>query len=164
MENAEKPALDEYLARTRLLLADCEQWSAGLGLEVTHGETAINEERYGQYQAPTLILDDSSGKHMAEIVPFGASILGAWGRVDVAGEYGKREKIVYLSEGGPTITMRIHEGDKGKAEESPRRLYRGVEVDGWYWVSPPPLRRAYLITREVFMDLLSAVSGHEFKS
>jgi hypothetical protein len=116
MENAAKIALDQYLARIQALLTDCEKWSTGLGLKVTHGETAINEERHGQYQAPTLILDDSHGKNVAEILPFGASILGAWGRVDVVGEYGKREKIIYLSAGGPTMATRIQVGDGGEIE------------------------------------------------
>lgn len=162
MENAEKTALDEYLTRTRLLLADCEQWIAELGLKVAHGEVKINEERHGQYQAPALIMDDSHGKKVAQIVPFGASILGARGRVDVVGEYGKREKIVYLSAGGPTMTTCIRVGDGCEIEESTHKIYRGVDAEGWYWVSPSPIRRAHPLTREVFADLLSAVSGHEF--
>lgn len=164
MKNHEKNDLNQFLFRTRALLSNCEQWSIILGLTVKHGESIINEERHGQYKVPTLILDDGHGKLVAEIAPFGASILGAWGRVDVVGEYGRREKIVYLSEGGPTITTRIQVGNEGAAEESTHRLYRGVDAEGWYWVSPPPIRRAYLVTREVFIDLLSAVSGHEFKS
>lgn len=159
MENA---ALDKYLARIRTLLMDCEKWSIGRGLKVTRGETLINEERHGQYQAPTLMLDDNHGKRLAEVIPFGEAILGAWGRVDVVGEYGKREKIVYLSTGGPTITTSIQGGDGSGGEVITRSLYRGVEAEGWYWVSPSPIRRAYSLTPEVFVDLLSAVSDHEF--
>ncbi|BAO80065.1 hypothetical protein SRAA_0211 [Serpentinimonas raichei] len=163
MEDAEKTELDEFLARTQALLADCEEWSVGLGLRVTHGETAINEERHGPYRAPTLILDDSHGKRMAQIVPFGASILGAWGRVDVVSEYSKQEKIVYLSAGGPVIGTRIQAVENGPVEQSSHTMLRGVEGEGWYWVSPFPLRRAYPLTREVFVDLLGAVSGHDFQ-
>jgi len=159
MENAAETALNQYLACTRALLTDCEKWSTGLGLNVTHGQTAINEERHGQYQAPTLILNDNHGKNVAEIVPFGASILSAWGRVDVIGEYGKREKIVYLTAGGPTITTRIQVGCGGKAEESSRRLYRAVDAEGWYWVSPSPIRRAYPLTQEVSPSFPSSGLG-----
>lgn len=162
MTTLQTEALSEFLTRTRNLLSEVDAWSKQLGLRVTPGVTAINEERYGQYEAPTLILDDGNGKRMAEIVPFGASILGAWGRVDVVGEYGKREKIVYLSVGGPIMTIRGQVGEGGVAEESTHRLYRGVDAEGWYWVSPSPIRRAYPLTQEVFKDLLSAVSGHEF--
>ena len=155
--------LPEFLTRTRNLLSEVDAWSKQLGLRVIPGVTVINEERYGQYEAPTLVLDDSHGKRMAEIVPFGASILGAWGRVDVVGEYGKREKIVYLSAGGPTMATRISVGENGSVEQSSRPMLRGVEGEGWYWISPFPLRRAYPLTREVFVDLLGAVSGHDFQ-
>lgn len=162
IKDSTNAVLEQYLTRVSALFADIKKWSADLGLHVEHGETSINEERHGQYQAPTLILDDTRGRRMAEIMPFGASILGAWGRVDVMGEYGKREKVVYLSAGGPTMAMRTQVGDGGETEESTRRLYRGVDAEGWYWVSPSPIRRAYPLTQEVFADLLSAVSGHEF--
>jgi hypothetical protein len=152
--------LEQYLTRTVALLADIKRWVADFSLCIECGETSINEERHGHYQAPTLIMRDTQGKLIAEVIPFGEAILGAWGRVDVVGEYGKREKIVYLSAGGPTMTMQVQVGE---AEESTRRLYRGVDAEGWYWVSPHPIRRAYPLTCEVFADLLSAVSGHEFQ-
>ena len=60
-------------------------------------QTSINEDPYGQYNAPTLVLKLHDGKHLAEVIPFGAAVLGAMGRIDIVGEYGKREKIVYLS-------------------------------------------------------------------
>lgn len=155
-------ALPQFLMRTRDLLSDIGAWSKQLNLQVAQGETTINEERHGSYQAPSLVLSDAHGKRIAEVVPFGEAILGAHGRVDVVGEYGKQEKIVYLSAGGPSITTRIQVGEGGESEESTRRLYHGVGAEGWYWVAPYPLRRAYPVTQEVFVDLLSAVSGHAF--
>lgn len=164
MKDSTNAVLEQYLTRVSALFADIKKWSADLGLHVEHGETSINEERHGQYRSPTLILSDARARRIAEVIPFGESILGASGRVDIVGDYGKREKIVYLNEGGPTIAMRIQAGVDGAAEESTRKLYRGVDAEGWYWVSPLPIRRAYRITQEVFSDLLSAVTGHEFKS
>lgn len=157
-------ALQLYLERTKTLLSSLEKWSANFGLQIEHGKTTINEERHGQYETPTLILCDTHSKHIARVVPFGESLIGVSGRVDVVGEYGKQEKIVYLNEGGPTMTTSFRIGADGKAEESTHKLYRGVDVEGWYWVSPSPIRRAFLITEEVFADLLSAVTNHEFKS
>lgn len=162
MTDLTNSALPTYLLRTRALLADIGRWSQDLGLRVQHGEVSINEERHGQYHAPALSLRDGQGKLLAEVKPFGESILGSWGRVDMIGEYGRQEKIVYLSAGGPSITTRIQVGEEGKSEESARRLYHGVGAEGWYWVAPYPLRRAYPVTQEVFIDLLSAVSSHEF--
>ncbi len=157
-----KEVLDQYLKRIESLLADCGQWCRARGLKVRRGEITINEERHGQYQASTLNITDTEGRRIAEVIPFGESILGALGRVDLVGEYGKREKIFYLSGGGPKVQMRLRGGKGETIEESTRPLLRGVSDDGWYWVSPAPIRRAYPLTQEVFMDLLSAVSGHEF--
>lgn len=156
-------SLQQYLRRTEALLCDLEKWGATFDLQIKRGQTTINEERHGQYCVETLVLNDAQGKRIAEVAPFGESIIGAQGRVDLVGDYGKREKIVYLNEGGPTLTTGTVGAD-GACEKSTRKLYRGVDAEGWFWVSPSPIRRAYPVTREVFADLLSAVTGHEFKS
>jgi hypothetical protein len=163
-QNSSTEALDQYLKRTRTLLADIRKWSMDFGLCGSDGEITLNEERHGQYQAPTLILSDERAKRIAKLIPFGESIIGAQGRVDVVGDYGKQEKIIYLNEGGPTLSMRVQGSTEAIAVESARKLYRGVDAKGWYWISPSPIRRAYPITQEVFGDLLGAVTGHEFKS
>ena len=163
MKNTSNAVLDQYLTHVTALFASFERWSADFGLQVERGETTINEERHGQYQAHTLRLNDVQGKRIAEVVPFGESVIGALGRVDLVGDYGKREKIVYLNEGGPTMTTRIQVGTDGTSEQGIRKLYRGVDTEGWFWLSPSPIRRAYPISREVLADLLSAVTGHEFK-
>lgn len=164
MKNTLNPVLNQYLTHVTALFANIEKWGGDFGLQMQGGETTINEERHGQYEVPTLVLNDAQGKRIAEVLPFGESIIGAQGRVDLVGNYGKREKIVYLNAGGPTMTTRIQVGTEGAAEESTRKLYRGVDAEGWFWLSPSPIRRAYPITPEVFADLLSAVTGHEFKS
>jgi hypothetical protein len=156
------PAVEQFLARVRSLLADCRQWAEELGLHTQVGATTIQEERLGTYEAPTLKLLNASHQPVAEMIPFGAGLIGALGRVDVLGHYGKREKIVYLSQGGPVLTSRIQIGADGPVEESSRPLLRGIEREGWYWVSPYPMRRAFPLTREVWVDLLNAVSGHGF--
>lgn len=155
--------LADFLKRVAELLLAIRPWCEALGLTVQLGETRIEEERHGSYTAPTLLLRQPGGQHVAEVRPFGEAILGAIGRVDLVGEYGKREKLVYLSEGGPTFTTRIQDDSAGPAHESTRKLFHGVGAAGWYWVSPPPIRRASPITRDVFIDLLSAVSGHDFQ-
>lgn len=155
-------ALALFLERTRQLLNNIETWGKQLNLQIVQGEKTINEERHGSYQAPMLTLTNKQGQCLATVEPFGEALLGAHGRVDIIGKYGKQEKISYLSAGGPTITTRIQVGEGSIAEERIQKLLRGVEAEGWYWISPFPLRRAYPLSQEVFVDLFSAVSGHEF--
>lgn len=152
---SDSASLIQYQEHVKTLLTAIQQWAATWSLEVQAGETSIHEEAHGPYTMPTLVLVGPDARKVAEVVPFGQSIIGAAGRVDVVGEYGKREKMVYLAEGGPTIAT---------SPDAVHRLYRGVTAPGWYWVSPPPIRRAYAINQEVFADLMSAVTGHEFKS
>lgn len=162
MTTESQAALQHYRDRTQTLLVQCETWCRALGLQVAQDQIHINEERHGRYTMPALKISTAQGKHLASIVPFGESILGAHGRVDLQGEYGKQEKIVYLSAGGPSITTRIQEGENGPMHEHTRLLYRGIEQEGWYWVSPAPIHRGYPLTLEIFKDLLSAVSGYEY--
>lgn len=76
---------------------------------------------------------------------------------------GRRGKFVFLLKGGPTLSTRIQVGDHGETSEHAWQLYRGVDADGWYWVSPAPILRAYLLNQGVFADLLRVVTGDEFK-
>ena len=156
-------ALDDYRERIEQLYAAVKAWCTDWNLKHTGRQTSINEERHGLYEAPVLILSDAENQRLAELVPFGESVLGAHGRVDLLGVAGRREKLVYLLKGGPTLTTRITTGEHGKTAIRTQQLYRGVDSDGWYWVSDGPIRRAYRLNQEVFGDLLSAVTGDEFK-
>ena len=159
--NASNNIIKNYLDKINFLLSNVKDWCDPFGIQAIVNQTSINEDPYGQYNAPTLVLKLHDGKHLAEVSPFGAAVLGAMGRIDIVGEYGKREKIVYLSAGGPAIITNIQASVGDEKVEKPYQFYRGVDSEGWYWVAPFPLRRAYPITKEIFLDLLSAVSGHE---
>ena len=152
-----------YLAHVAELYQMIATWCEAWDVQVTQHEIQLEEERHGVYTAPMLRLIGNGERELAALVPFGESILGAHGRVDLLGAYGRREKLVYLLEGGPTLTTNAEVGVGGEAAERTRRLYRGVEVDGWYWVTPGPIRRAHLLDPEIFADLLSAVSGDGFQ-
>lgn len=155
--------LERYLTRVAQLYQMIASWCAGWDVRVTQHEVRLEEERHGVYTAPMLRLMGGGERELAVLAPFGESILGAHGRVDLLGALGRREKLVYLLEGGPTLTTRMEAGVDGEVAERTKRLYRGVETDGWYWVTPGPIRRAYLLNRDVFADLLSAVADDGFQ-
>lgn len=157
-------ALDDYLERIEQLYADVTTWCRDWSLNHSGRPTSINEERHGIYEAPVLVLTDLENQRLAELVPYGESVLGAHGRVDLLGVAGRREKLVYLLKGGPTLTTRIATGAHGETAERTQPLYRGVDTEGWYWVSAGSIRRAYRLNKEVFGDLLSAVTGDEFRA
>lgn len=160
--NESDQILGVYLKNVEHLLTDIKQWCLNKNLRVEKSTLPINEERHGEYSAPCLRIQDHNNKQIADIAPFGQSIVGSSGRIDVVGEYGKREKVVYLHKGGPTITTTVFTSDNSKSESRTSTIYRGVDAEGWYWVSPAPIRRAFLLTEDIFFDLLSAVSSYEF--
>lgn len=163
VEDTLNVVLNEYLSRVQVLLEQIEQWCREIGLQVVREETEINEERHGVYQVPVLVLQNNVGKRVAQVVPFGESVLGAHGRVDLVGNFGKREKFAFLSEGGPSITTRQQTAPDGGFVERTRKLYHGVDAEGWYWVTPGPISRAYPVSKEVFIDLLRAVTGYDYE-
>ena len=132
--------LQLYLQRVETLLADVKHWCLIKNLQVKDGSLSINEEPHGEYSAPYLQINTHENKRVADIKPFGESILGSAGRIDVVGEYGKKEKIAYLNQGGPTITTTTYAGSQPVSRVID--VYQGVGEEGWYWVSSTPIHRA----------------------
>lgn len=155
--------LNEYLSRIEVLLGQIEQWCREVGLQVVRDETEINEERHGVYQVPVLVLQNNVGKRVAQVVPFGEDVLGTHGRVDLVSNLGKREKFAFLSEGGPSITTRQQTAPDGLFVERTLKLYQGVDAEGWYWVKPGSISRAYPVSKEVFIDRLRVVAGYDYE-
>ena len=80
------------------------------------------------------------------------------GLIEIEGWFGK-ETIVYMTDGGPQIT-KPSRNDRTK----PIRvaMYKGVEVDGWYWIEDSRRRRMHLVDQELFLELITFVSDYEF--
>jgi hypothetical protein len=122
-------------------------------------EMVIHEKAPGKYTVNKLIILDDNDNRIAELVPIGAWIIGASGRVDLIGKL-DRVTIVDLEKGGPTLTTSITEG--GKQEENKTRyLYKGVDHEGWYWIENTRLGRIYALDQKLFFDLLAEVSDYE---
>lgn len=153
--------LENYLNRVKELLTEIEQWSAAKGLCTERGNLALNEEDYGHYQVETLRIFTPDKVKIAELIPVGASIIGAKGRVDLMGTI-DQEILVDWEKGGPgfvsTVTINNHE------ETQTRYLYRGVDDPGWYWVESRKLNRAYKLDKRLFFDLLLAVSDYDCRN
>ncbi len=150
-------ALEVYLQRVDQLYAQIAHWVAADGYRAVRDILTVREARHGRYQAPLLRIQSLAGEELARCEPYGASILGAWGRVDVLG-WRSRRKLVYLTAGGPTLTMRLGLGGPAGVPEG-RAMLRDVATDGWYWLAPPPTAPARLLDDALFRQLLRDVSG-----
>lgn len=147
-----------FFAVLHSLFADIETWVAESELRVTRSEMTLNEETYGLYSVEKLTILMHDGKMTAEVVPVGASVIGAMGRVDLAGLL-DREILVFLDKGGPSLTLSI--ADDTHAESHTRPLYRGVDEPGWYWLESRKISRVRKLDKALFLDLLRGVSDYE---
>ena len=142
-----------------MLFSDIENWLKGTDLKASRGTMELDEEVLGRYEAPTVTIQNAQAKKVADLLPVGAQIIGAEGRVDLVGTL-DREVLVYLSQGGPRITVKAanrREAEGGRATP----LFRGVEEAGWYWIERSRPARARRLTQELFLDLVSEVSDYD---
>lgn len=146
-----------YLSNVETLYQSIKEWVIGKALKTQEEKFTINEQASGEYEAQKLTILDEDGDKVAELVPIGAWIIGAKGRIDLTGRFDKAI-IIDLEDGGPTITTRV--GKKGESRTRP--LYKGVDPAGWYWIEDNRLARVHPLDQELFFDLLAEVSDREF--
>ncbi|MGZ8175674.1 MULTISPECIES: hypothetical protein [Methylobacter] len=147
-----------FLASLGTVFSSIEKWATSAGLKIVKSEISITEEACGTYSAPKLSILNSSGTELAEVIPVGASILGANGRIDIKGTYDK-VIIVDLNIGGPSMTTTVTVGDH--KETHTKHFYRGIDEAGWYWIESKISGKGHKLTSELFFELLAEVSDYE---
>jgi len=136
-----------YLAKVNQLFGDIKNWLKDTDLHIEQQETQIAEVLTGNYLAPTLSISTSQEK-LAKIVPIGACIIEASGRVDVEGWF-RIEHLSYLINGGPRLS-------------AGRKMFEDVDSDGWYWVENKRNARAYAVNQSSFLKLFKQASHYGF--
>lgn len=160
MNDKKDKDLQLFLESIAELYENIESWLDTTSIQTDREEIELKEEHYGTYKAQKLIIKNTAGKSIAEVVPVGASVIGANGRVDLIGRH-DRVIIVSLEKGGPTMTTTVSCGDN--KETSVTKFYRGVEEAGWYWVEDRRRGKAHKIDQEIFYELLEEVSDYEVR-
>ena len=149
-----------YLQRVDDLLTQIEGWSSKKGLITQRYPVELNEEAYGAYPAEGLRLSTAKGGRLGVLMPVGASIIGAKGRVDFEGTI-DQAILVDWDVGGPVFETCIKVGEEVKTTRQP--IYRGVDEAGWYWVESRQLSRAHRLNERLFIDLLRMVSDYDLR-
>lgn len=132
-----------------------DDWIAGTLLKTERREYSLTEELYGSYKIPKLELKRHDGTHVAALVPIGAAVIAAEGRVELVGTR-DRQPLVYFAAGGPQISVTSRGGPT--PVQTSRRVFRDVASDGWYWLEDVRLGRARLLDCVLFKDLIRTVS------
>lgn len=137
-----------------------EEWLNGTSLKPRRVEHSVREELYGRYNIPQLELESADGADVASLVPMGAEVIAAEGRVELVGTR-DRQPLLYFAAGGPQINVTVG-GGKQPVHVS-HRVFRDVTSEGWYWLEDVRLGRARLLDGALFKDLIRAVSDrYEF--
>ena len=139
-----------FLTQIDQLFGEAKNWLSDEKLQVKLGNTKINEEITGVYTAPILLINAPDGEELAKVVPKGACIIEAKGRIDVKGLFGI-EHIGYFINGGPLLS-------------ADRQLYKEIQDDGWYWVADTREAKAGALTKDLLFKLIKSVSDYEFQS
>lgn len=159
MNEEDNKTLNTYLSDIKSLYQEISAWIHNTALKIREEEMVIHEKASGEYTAKKLIILDDNDNTIAELVPIGAWIIGANGRVDLIGKLDKAI-IIDLEKGGLRLTTSITEGENKISEET-KYLYKGVDQEGWYWIENTRRSRVYALDQQLFFDLLAEVSDYE---
>lgn len=137
-----------------------EEWLNGTSLKPRRVEHSVREELYGRYNIPQLELESVDGADVTSLVPMGAEVIAAEGRVELVGTR-DRQPLLYFAAGGPQINVNV--GGGTQPVHVSHRVFRDVTSEGWYWLEDVRLGRARLLDGALFKDLIRAVSDrYEF--
>lgn len=130
------------------------QWLEELNykVQITSSQVTKHEELSGQYETKEyqFTIDESL---KISIKPFGIWLIGAKGRIDVAGPSGS-EKFIYLTGGGTNTQTQIRDSNDNVIESSSKRLFTNVDKDDWYWYDDSSYRKVSKFSKEIVEPLL----------
>ena len=153
MNEEDKKILNIYLTDIKNLYQEINKWINNRPLKSQEKKIVIHEKAPGKYEVMKLIILDDNDNWIAELVPIGAWVIGAKGRIDLIGKLDKAT-IIDLEKGGPTLTTSLAEGKKEK-ENKIKYLYKGVDQEGSKIIKNNRLGRLYALDQKFFFESLN---------
>jgi len=150
-----------YQERVAAFMDHAQAWCTAHGLTVEKFPTELSEEALPKYQANSLRILRPNGQHLAELLPTGAAIIGALGRIDLQGAIA-RHAFLFQTGKGPTIGSHIVTSEGKTTHKTTIPIVKGIDGDGWYWYEAF-IRQAKRVDESLFLDLLTDVSDYEFQ-
>jgi hypothetical protein len=147
-----RPEIVELRQHVGELAAAIEEWLVDHpSLLLTQRDHAIVESQ-GEYTAPAIAIAIAEGTtRIAEVVPVGAFVIGARGRVDVVGRV-DRATLLYF-ESDPHIETTVRSESGSVLSTSRLSLFRHVDRPGWYWMIDARHREAAFLDRATFFEI-----------
>jgi hypothetical protein len=146
-----------YLERVEHLYTPIKQWLTEEQLLFVPNQMDTIEQ-LATYKTTQLSIKIQAGKTLASIKPMGSRVILGEGLIEIEGWLGK-ESLVYMIKEGLKIT-KPDRHDSNKLITVP--MYKGIDIDGWYWIEDSRRNRAHLLDKSLFLELITFVSDYEF--
>ena len=149
-----------WLGKINELYKEVKEWLGPLTsediLNIKDDTVDIHEERLGTYRAP--YLDINVGSEVVKLMPVGAIIIAALGRVDLIGEEGSVKIALEQKGHRPQVRAYIVKEEIAKSKkQSNLPDYDQMDTE---WIVPTETGRPkkyQILTKEVFHDALKRV-------
>jgi len=146
-----------YLERVEQLYTLIKQWLTEEQLLFVPNQMETIEQ-LATYKTTQLSIKTPAGQTLASIKPTGSRVILGEGLIEIEGWLGK-ESLVYMIKNGLKITKPDrHNSDKLITVP----MYKGIDIDGWYWIEDSRRNRAHLLDKSLFLELITFVSDYEF--
>jgi hypothetical protein len=152
---------DLFVERVDKLISSMQEWVKDTGLKARASTITIEETVLGEYSIKVIEFNDKEGKIVAKVIPVGAYVIAAEGRVDIKG-YLRKESVVFLTQGVSGIFTKVA-GEVIDSSQNYSGCHSVITSEGWYWLEDKGLRKAYLLDRKLFLELITRVSDYEFR-
>ncbi|MGX5188163.1 hypothetical protein ACWKT5_37080 [Streptomyces avermitilis] len=123
-------------------------------ITLNYEKVPITEEELGTYDAPQMTI--RLGDAATVLMPIGANIIAAAGRIDMKGPYGK-ESMILVGPDGPTVTSMISTGYNPTPPPVPKQT--PYEHLIWKFMLRSPRLHYVPVNEDSFKDYLMKVFG-----
>lgn len=164
MDKENRAFLDEYLENVSECYRMVGEWLKEESLSCKQIDHEIHEEASGRYTTQKLLIYKNESNRIAEMVPVGAWVIGADGRIDLIGNF-DQQILIYLKEAKKirtSVTISMNGDEHPDASKNSLSLYKGFEKAGWYWIEYTRFGKVRALNKDLFFELLSEVSDNAF--
>jgi len=150
--------IEWYNRELKKVAGQFTEWAKELGHSISRQEEKTvekTEETSGTYKTTQfeLLLDETL---KLSLVPYGIWIIGAKGRIDIAGPSG-REKLVYFMPEDPAVSAAEPGETYTTDTKHTHQIFSNIREEGWYWYDDSTYRRAEKFSKETVAQILDRV-------
>lgn len=149
--------IDLFNKRIDSLFKQVCLWLEEENIEFSKKESELThtEGKSGPYKTKRLDVFTKDNERLFSIVPYGIWVIGAEGRVELAGNSGEESLVYLLADdlSNNTTTKKLSE-----KENIIHRKFNGKKEEGWHWLDDRIIGKKPLFTSDIFKALLERIN------